>query len=153
MTLDATAGSTPVRGEAGRRAVVGGRAWVVAHAFPLYLATVIGSGVLLTAVMAAGLADAKVNPWAVLLGAVLCLGADRPLLEIRFGHNSTSFTWAELCVVIGLFVVPTDAFVVLAAACVLLFHLLMRRQALKAIFNAASFTIGVGFAGLVAHLV
>src|SRR5687768_1261518 len=123
MTHSGPAGAAPSGVGAGRRAAMQLRE----HAFRIYLMTVIGVGVLLTGLAGLQALTVEVNPWAVFLGAILCLGADRPLFDIRFGHNSTSFTWAELCVVIGLFVVPTSVMIVLAGFSVLAFHLLMRR--------------------------
>ncbi|HEX2186970.1 MAG TPA: ROK family protein, partial [Chloroflexota bacterium] len=58
-----------------------------------------------------------------------------------------------LCVVVGLFVVPLPLLAVLSLVMVLLFHLLMRRELLKAAFNASSFVVGTLLAGGAAHLV
>ncbi|MEO6205522.1 MAG: bifunctional diguanylate cyclase/phosphodiesterase [Mycobacteriales bacterium] len=153
MTDLEPASSAPSGARAGRWTPPSVLSAVRNHAFTVYLATVISVGVLLSLVMAAFAIDTTVEPGALLIGAALCLGADRPLLDIRFGHNSESFTWAEVAIVIGIFAIPSSILAPLAFICVLVFHLVMRRQLLKAFFNASCFTIGAGLAALVAYVV
>ena len=116
------------------------------HRFMLFVWAVIGIGLVTTGLSAIPAVLSPAEPWHLLAALLLCLGADRPLLDLRFGHNRESFTWAEACVVIGLVLVPGTTLVVCAAAAVLTFHLAMRRSAVKAAFNAMSFAIGIAIA-------
>src|SRR6476661_7064513 len=122
------------------------------HELMAYVWTICGAGVLLfLAMLALTLRGSalEVDSWRLLLVAGLALGADRSLLELRFGANNESFTWAEVCVVLGLFLVPLPLLIVLNATGVLLYHVLKRTHPLKATFNATAFGLGTGLAGLV----
>ena len=123
------------------------------HRFHVFLWTIIGGGLLVTLTSAALAFTAPTDPWRLAAVLLLCLGADRPLLDMRFGHNRESFTWAEACVIIGLVLVPAPVLVVCSAGAVLVFHLVMRRSALKSAFNAMSFAIGIALASGVELLV
>ena len=141
-------GSAPSRGGPGA-----GLTWLRAHRLLTYVHAVHALGLVLATGGAALAVQTVPHPVHVSLVALLCLVADRALLVIRFGHNHESFTWAEMCVVLGLYLVPVPLLVALAPACVLLYHLLLRTPLLKAGFNAASFAIGCALAGGVATLV
>src|SRR6476661_2781194 len=122
------------------------------HELMAYVWTICGAGVLLfLAMLAVTLRGSglEVDSWRLLLVAGLALGADRSLLEIRFGANNESFTWAEVCVVLGLFLVPLPLLIVLNTTGVLLYHVLKRTHPLKATFNATAFGLGTALAGLV----
>jgi hypothetical protein len=117
-----------------------------------YVWTICGAGAVLFLVMLAATLHGpslEVEGWRILLVAGLALGADRSLLEIRFGANNESFTWAEVCVVLGLFLVPLPVLIVLNTTGVLLYHVLKRTHPLKATFNATAFGLGTALAGLV----
>src|SRR5688500_18244005 len=119
----------------------------------LFVWGVIVVGLLTTGLSAIPAFLTPAEPWHLLGALLLCLGADRPLLDLRFGHNRESFTWAEACVVIGLVLVPGTTLVLCAAVAVLAFHLAMRRSPIKAAFNAMSFAIGIAIATGVENLV
>jgi diguanylate cyclase (GGDEF)-like protein len=121
--------------------------------FTIFLWSIIGCGLVATLASAVYAVGEPVEPWQLGLALLLCLGADRPLLEMRYGHNAESFTWAEACVVIGLVLVPPPVLAVCAAVAVLVFHLAMRRSLLKASFNAMSFVIGIVLAAACQALV
>src|SRR3954471_16854573 len=122
------------------------------HELRAYVWTICGGGAVLFLWMLAltlGGASLAVDSWRVALVAGLAVGADRSLLELRFGANNESFTWAEVCVVLGLFLVPLPLLIVLNTTGVLLYHVLKRTHPLKATFNATAFGLGTGLAGLV----
>ena len=154
MTASATVGPTPDRGGVGRRAASVFKHIVRGRELQVYVWTICIAGLGLTAAMLVQTLLATEGPdaWRILLVAVLALGADRSLLEIRFGANHESFTWAEVCVVLGLFLVPLPLLIVLNTCGVLLYHVLKRTDAVKALFNAAAFGLGTGAAGAVFHL-
>ncbi|MDP3714752.1 MAG: bifunctional diguanylate cyclase/phosphodiesterase [Mycobacteriales bacterium] len=138
----------PARAAVGRVA-----SWLSAHRLLAYVRLVCVLGLVVVGWRAVeGLGTATTGAHLAIV-ALLCLGADRSLLVIRFGHNHESFTWAEMCVVIGLWLLPVPVLVPLAGACVLLYHLILRTELLKAAFNAASFAIGISVAGAVAAVV
>src|SRR5689334_9458547 len=120
-----------------------------------YVWTICGAGAVLFLTMlvvtlrGSGL---EVQGWRLLLVAGLALGADRSLLEIRFGADNESFTWAEVCVVLGLFLVPLPVLILFNTVGVLLYHVLKRTHPLKATFNATAFGLGTGLAGFVFQL-
>src|SRR5438067_384991 len=108
------------------------------HELRTYVWSICGSGGLLFLAMLAvtlGSPSASVPGWRLVLVAALALGADRSLLEIRFGANNESFTWAEVCVVLGLYLIPLPLLIVLNTTGVLLYHVLKRTHPLKAMFN------------------
>ncbi|MCW2776445.1 MAG: diguanylate cyclase/phosphodiesterase with sensor [Frankiales bacterium] len=84
--------------------------------------------------------------WQALLVLGLFVGADLPLLHLRFGHNRESFTVGELSLVLGLCLAPGSLLLLLAACGLVLFHLPRRQPVQKRSFNAASLVIGVGLA-------
>ena len=110
-------------------------------------------GLMVWSVVAAGVAVIVIsglhrNPWppqhwwhpwsAVCIGAL----ADLSLINIRFGHNRHSFTWAEAFVLLGIVLVPTPWLVLAAPAGVLTMHMSLRRPLRKAVFNAAGLAVG-----------
>jgi diguanylate cyclase (GGDEF)-like protein len=103
--------------------------------------------------MAALAAGSPPASWRIAAVVGLFLLADRPLLEIRFGRDNESFTWAEVCVVLGLVLVPLPVLVPVAALGVLVYHSVMRHAPLKSLFNGAAFALGTALAGLTAALV
>ena len=116
---------------------------------------VLSLGLVATVLVAVGVPRVLADPpdaWRLLLVVSLCLLADLPLLRTRFGANVEAFTFAEMCVVIGLVLVPVPTLVVLSTGAVLVFHLLHGITFLKSAFNAASFCIGVALAGTVLQL-
>jgi len=123
------------------------------RALVLYLVLVcsVGAGLALVAVLLSG-ATPKAD-LLLLSAALLLLLADRPLLDLRFGHHKESFTWAEVAVVVTLATLPLSTVTALSALCVLVFHFARPVSAVKALFNAASFVIGIVLAGLVLRLV
>ncbi len=138
------------------RADARARGWVRAHDLQVYVWAVCATGLVLCVSLAWRLAvdpAPPVDAWRLALVAGLALGADRSLLEIRFGADNESFTWAEMCVVLGLFLVPLPELVCLNTAGVLVHHLLRRTARLKALFNAAAFGLGTAVAGAVLSLV
>ena len=132
----------------------GGRlSWVSDNALHLYVLTSVGAGIAVFALMLVRALSLEVEPWRVLVVVALCVFADLPLLETRIGHNLESFTFAELCIVLSVAMVPTPYGVVIAASCVFVFHMARRISLLKASFNAANFALGAGAATSLAHLV
>jgi diguanylate cyclase (GGDEF)-like protein/PAS domain S-box-containing protein len=77
-------------------------------------------------------------PVAVTIGAL----ADLSLINIRFGHNRHSFTWAEAFVLLGVVLVTGPWLVLAAPVGVLVMHLSLRRPLHKGLFNAAGLAVG-----------
>ena len=127
------------------------RVWtaVLGHQLWTYVWSICVAGLLLCAAMLVEIAlePPQVEGWRLAVVAILALGADRSLLEIRFGANTEAFTWAEVCVVLGLFLVPLPILILLNTGGVLLYHVLKRTNSLKALFNAAAFGLGTALAG------
>ncbi|MGH9179192.1 MAG: putative bifunctional diguanylate cyclase/phosphodiesterase [Acidimicrobiales bacterium] len=107
--------------------------------FRLLLALVVGTGALsfLTALPGALTGDLP-DAWRLVLVAALFILGDVCLLNIRFGHNTHSFTWSETAVVLGLVLVPGPWLRVLAPLAVGVAHGAARRRPLKVAFNALS---------------
>jgi diguanylate cyclase (GGDEF)-like protein len=114
-----------------------------------YVALVCAAGLATTVLALAMLLAHPQDAWRVSIVLLLCTAADLPLLEKRVGHNVESFTFAEVCVLISLLLVPLPTLVVLAATGVLILHLIRRISLVKAMFNAASMGVGVALAGLI----
>jgi diguanylate cyclase (GGDEF)-like protein len=145
---DVSAGPTPEGDGSGVRA-----SWLREHALYVYVLISVALGTAVFISMAAHAVELTVEPWRLLIVVGLCVFADLPLLETRIGHNLESFTFAELCIVLSVAIVPSSYGVVIAASCVLLFHLVRRIELLKAGFNAANFALGAGGAAWTAHVV
>ncbi len=90
--------------------------------------------------IAASAADLPPLALLVLVGGLILL-SEVSLLHVRFGHDHFSFTWGEAALLIGFAVVGPEWFVLLALPCVLAVHLFAGRAPIKAIFNAAAFTV------------
>ena len=107
--------------------------------FRLLMALVVGTG---TVSFLSALPDSLGNDipdaWRLGLVAALFVLGDLCLLNIRFGHNSHSFTWSETAVVLGLVLVPGAWLQVLAPLAVGVAHGAARRRPLKVAFNAMS---------------
>ncbi len=95
----------------------------------------------------------QVEAWHLLLVVALTVFADLPLLESRIGQDLESFTFSEVCVILAIAFVPTPFAVVVATACVLVFHVARRIAPVKAAFNAANFAIAMSLAAGAAHAV
>ncbi len=87
--------------------------------------------------------------WRLVLAAGAFVIGDITLVNIRFGHDHYSYTWAEFSVVLGLVLLPAPWPWLLAPFCVALAHVPNRRNLLKMAFNAFSFTVGT----LISYLV
>jgi len=74
--------------------------------------------------------------------------ADALLVDLRFGHDTWSFTWAELVVVVGAIAIPFSWLQVTALFGVAGAHALRRRPPLKLAFNTLNCQIGIGCAHL-----
>ncbi|MGZ6793604.1 MAG: hypothetical protein ACXVFV_11665, partial [Mycobacteriales bacterium] len=126
----------------------------VAPTRPARLHVVVGTTVAAAlAVLAVALWRVHLQPsmhlWQVGLLVVTIPLSERALLHVRFGGQHFSFTWGEACLLLGFALVSPAWFVVVAAPLVTAVHLVARRGATKALFNAASFTIASGAAGVV----
>jgi len=110
-------------------------------------------GLLVVAAMSWRTTAEQIEVWHLLLVVALTVFADLPLLETRIGHDLESFTFGEVCVVLALAFAPMPFAVVVATACVLVFHVARRIAPMKAAFNAANFAIAMALAGAVAHAV
>jgi PAS domain S-box-containing protein len=75
--------------------------------------------------------------------AAAVLVGDVKLVEIRVGHNGTSFTWGEAAMILGASLVGWDWFIVVGAATLLIRQLCVGRPLQKAAYNASAFTTGV----------
>ena len=121
---------------------------------PARLQVVVGSTVLLALVVVAvaawkASAQPSLEPSQLVLLLVAVPMSERALLHLRFGGHHYSFTWGEACLLIGFSLVSPEWFIVLSAPLVMAVHLAARRPLQKAAFNAASFTLAAGAAGLV----
>ena len=131
----------------------GAAQWVRDNKLFAYVGLVCLAGATAAVAMASIALAAPPESWRVAVAIVLFLIADRPLLDIRFGRDNESFTWAEVCVLLGLVLVPLPVLVPVAALAVLSYHCLMRHALLKSCFNGAAFALGTGLAGLAFFLV
>jgi len=82
---------------------------------------------------------------AVAIGAL----ADLSLINIRFGHDRHSFTWAESFLLPGLALVAAPWLVLGVPIGVLAMHLALRRPVHKAAFNAMGMALGTFFSAQV----
>ena len=83
-------------------------------------------------------------PWQLGLLLILIPLSERALLHVRVGGQQYSFTWGEAALVVGFVLVSPSWFVLVAGPLVLLVHLSAGRSPVKALFNAASFTVSAG---------
>jgi diguanylate cyclase (GGDEF)-like protein len=86
--------------------------------------------------------------WWLVGFALAFAAADALLVDLRFGHDTWSFTWAELVVVVGAVAMPFAWIQVSALFGVAGAHALRRRPAMKLAFNTLNCQIGIGFAHL-----
>jgi diguanylate cyclase (GGDEF)-like protein len=122
------------------------------HGVTVYVTTVCVTALAVLVTSVAVALPLSVDPWVVVLMLSLCGLADVAIIHIRFGHNRESFTFAEVTVVVGLFLVGTAELVMFAGTCVLLCHLVRRNRLIKAFFNASNFALSTALAGLVFDL-
>ncbi len=100
---------------------------------------ILGLGVLtMLASLPVVVTSAAPSLWAIVLVAVVFLLGDVALLHIRFGDDQNSFTLSEAAVVVGLVLLPSPWLAIVAPFAVAAAHLVARRPALKAAFNALS---------------
>ena len=130
---------------------VGLAPWVRGRALVCYLTLTYLVGALVVTVAAVQSVGLEVQVWALLAVVGLSMFADLPLIDIRIGHNTESFTFGELCVLLAIALVPLPYAVIIGTACVVVFDLARRIQHQKAAFNAANFAVAIGLAGAVAH--
>jgi diguanylate cyclase (GGDEF)-like protein len=93
--------------------------------------------------------QAQLHLWQAALLIVIVPLSERALLHVRFNGDHYSFTWGEACLLVGFAMVSPAWFVLVAGPLVMAVHLGARRGLLKSLFNAASFTVSAGLAGLV----
>ncbi|MDQ1536957.1 MAG: hypothetical protein QOE58_1350, partial [Actinomycetota bacterium] len=113
---------------------------------PSRLHALVGATVLLALVLAAlALSEALRSPqpelWQPVLLLVMVPLSEWALLHVRLGGQQYSFTWGEAAVLVGFVLVSPAWFVLLSGPLVLAVHLMAGRSALKALYNAASFTV------------
>ena len=89
----------------------------------------------------------------VLAVSAIVLVGDVPLLQIRFGRNSVSFTWSEAALVTGAALGGWPLMLVLTGVVLLLKQVAARRAPHKALFNASTAVLGVLLAWLCFALV
>ncbi len=131
----------------------GVRGWLHQHGLTAYLAVSYTAGVLVLLVMLASFGSQRVDAWRVLAVVALAAFADLPLLERRTGQSVEAFTFAELCVILSIALLPLPHAVVIAGTCLLVVDLARRLAVTKALFNAANFVLAMSLAGLAAHAV
>jgi diguanylate cyclase (GGDEF)-like protein len=112
-------------------------------------ATVLGALVVMALALWQVLPQAPLDTWQWVLLVVAVPLSERALLHVRFGGDYYSFTWGEGCLLVGFALVSPAWLVLLSGPLVMAAHLVARRSPLKAVFNAASFTIAAGAAGVV----
>ncbi len=143
----------PAGGRLGRRVPRLLRSWVAANPLSAYVWLMCLAGTAVVSVMLVAAVHTPTDSWRIAAAAALFLLADRPLLEIRFGRDNESFTWAEVCVLVALVIVPLPILVPAAAFAVLAYHSLMRHHPFKSLFNGAAFALGTALAGLTVWVV
>ena len=89
--------------------------------------------------------------WLVLI-SVITLCSDWTYVNIRFGHNTEGYTWAEFGLVLGLALLPTAQLILVSAVFIAVPHVLARRPVQKVVFNSTSFTLGTALSAGVVHL-
>ena len=136
-----------------RRAVVPRRQRLADGALTAYVSATCLAGLAVVAFMAWQTAGERFQAWHLLLVIALAVFADLPLLETRIGRGLESLTFGEVSVILALAFVPTPVAVVVATACVLVFHVARRIAPVKAAFNAANFALAISAAGLTADAV
>ena len=86
--------------------------------------------------------------WQLALLLVILPTTELSLLHLRYGTHQLTFTWGEVCVLISLALVSPGWLVVMSLPLMLLVHLVLGRDLLKAVCNASIFSLGASFAGL-----
>ena len=112
------------------------------------LAAVVGSGVVAVATAVPQALRERPQVGSFLLAVAFFLIGDIAMLNIRFGRSRYSFTWSELAVVFGLFMLPAGWLVLVSTFSVAAAQA-FRRAPLKLAFNAASMAVGTSLALLV----
>ncbi len=110
-------------------------------------AAAVASGVLAT------LEGVLPHPLALVVVALVVGLGDLPIVHVRYGDDVHSFTWSEAALVAGLVLLPTWWLPAIGAIPVGLQHVLLRRPAVKALFNASSYAFGSFLATAVLVLV
>jgi diguanylate cyclase len=112
----------------------------------------IAGAILLVAAVSTILVDPPPLHAAVFVVAAASLWADATFVNLRVGHHVESYTWAEVILVVGLALVAPP-YLVASALCVGIAHLVTRRSAVKVVFNAGAYAIGVALAAGTTHLI
>ena len=92
------------------------------------------------------------EPWQLLVLLAVLPTTELSLLHVRHGAQQLTFTWGEVCVLVGLAFASPGWLVLLAMPTVTLVHLFMRAGWLKALCNGAIFCLGASLAGVVVGL-
>ena len=122
--------------------------------FRLLISLVIGTGAASVLTAVAGVIGADVPAvWRLVLAGALFMLGDVCLVNILFGHNHHSFTWAETAMVLGLVLVPAPWLRIVAPLAVALAHAVARRPPVKIAFNAMSIATEAFLAREVLHVV
>ncbi len=125
-----------------------GRVWLLIGCLATASAVVVTA-----AVMEIFRAGSRPGLLVVVAVAAVVLVGDLPLLQIRFGRNSVSFTWSEAALVTGAALGGWPLLIVLTGSVLLLRQLVGRRSPHKAVFNASTSLLGVCLAWICFALV
>ena len=87
--------------------------------------------------------------WLVALTGIAFAIADAFHVNLRFGHDTWSFTWSEVVLVVGVVVVPFVWLQLAALIGVTIAHVARRRAPVKVAFNAMTCQVGLGAARIV----
>ena len=85
--------------------------------------------------------DPALHLWQLALLVIALPLSEWALVHVRFGGDHYSFTWGEACLLVSFALVSPAWFVLLSGPLVMIVHLAAKRSVLKAVFNAAAFTV------------
>ncbi|MCW2665481.1 MAG: diguanylate cyclase/phosphodiesterase with sensor [Frankiales bacterium] len=111
-----------------------------------------GTGCVLAGLLTPGALDDPPALWRLLLTAVLVALGEVAVLHLSFGWDRYTVTWAEASLLVGLVLVPWPWLTIVAPLSVGVTHVLLRRNWLKVLFNAASIAVGTSLVRLACAL-
>jgi diguanylate cyclase (GGDEF)-like protein len=110
---------------------------------------VLGVTSVVWAATAALQSPARPQLWLLAVVSLAFAIADAFHVNLRFGHDTWSFTWSEVVLVVGIILVPMPWLQLAALLGVTVAHVARRRAPIKVAFNALTCQVGFGAARIV----
>lgn len=116
------------------------------------IAVVVTAGVTTVALAVIGV-NQSMTPslWRIGVCFALLTASRLAVLHLRLRGQRVDFDWGEGALLLGLVLLPTSWLTVLTPCCIATAGLLLKKDAVKTVYNAASATVATAVAGTVGH--